>query len=273
MRLVLKFQKHYAQFQKNELTAFQNEALQNDSYLLNLFQTPAEEFIKTEKIQQIVCDYIAEVTYMCTFTSLANLNAFQLMQIAMYVNIPIHEFTLNLAKLTDPIRKNIILDTVISLDTKQHAIETKLGKKFTYSKLALALPLEEIQQLLPIRHDRIPATAYMFHITGQAKSQWSDADLELFQETESTIFISKQSNGTYLFYSKIATPTFSDYFTEYKILAQKYWNPAFFVGGHKLISMNQTADIYLAGDINIVGLEEAYISGVSAANTIIQELN
>jgi predicted NAD/FAD-dependent oxidoreductase len=272
MKIIHKFQKHYTQFQQRELEMLQPEALESDPYLFELYRTSAETFIKKEHIVNLVHDYISEVTYMCTFTPLAQLNAFNLLQVAMYVNIPVHEFTLNIELLTGPIKAAIVTNTVSAVDVAQHRIKTIDSKHYRYSKLVIALPLEQTQQFFTIHHDRLPAAAHMFHVRGTAKPAWSNADLELFADDSDTIFISKQSNGTYLFYSKTATPQFKDYFIEYTILTHHHWQPAFQIGGHQLIPMRVAADVYLAGDANIVGLEDAYISGVSAAKAVMRDL-
>ncbi len=54
------------------------------------------------------------------------------------------------------------------------------------------------------------------------------------------------------------------------ILAHHFWNPAGTINGHNLIESNRRNNMFLIGDYNVAGLEESYISGIYAANQIIQ---
>jgi len=65
-------------------------------------------------------------------------------------------------------------------------------------------------------------------------------------------------------------PDFDRYFTNWRILDHRHWNPAFHLLGDDLLGCEQAPNLYLIGDHNIVGLEDAYLTGLYAANQIIR---
>ncbi len=60
-----------------------------------------------------------------------------------------------------------------------------------------------------------------------------------------------------------------EYFENPKIIDHHYWDPAGTINGHTLIESNRGNNMYLIGDFNVCGLEESYITGIYAANQII----
>jgi hypothetical protein len=78
-------------------------------------------------------------------------------------------------------------------------------------------------------------------------------------------------DGTYLLYYRKMQPSLDDYFKNHKIIAHHYWNHAGTINGHNLVESNRGNHLYLIGDYNVAGLEEAYITGIYAANQIIMK--
>ena len=60
-----------------------------------------------------------------------------------------------------------------------------------------------------------------------------------------------------------------EYFENPKIIDHHYWDPAGTINGHTLIESNRGNNMYLIGDFNVCGLEESYITGIYAANRIV----
>ena len=69
--------------------------------------------------------------------------------------------------------------------------------------------------------------------------------------------------------SKNKKPNLNHFFDYPKIIAKKVWAPAGTINGHTLIESSRGNNMYLVGDFNIAGLEESYITGIYAANQII----
>jgi len=76
-------------------------------------------------------------------------------------------------------------------------------------------------------------------------------------------------DGTYLFYYKHKQPQLTNYFVNPKVIAHHYWDLVGTINGHNLIESNRSKNLYLIGDYNVAGLEESYITGIYAANQIV----
>ena len=78
-------------------------------------------------------------------------------------------------------------------------------------------------------------------------------------------------DGTYLLYHQGERPSLDEFFKDPEIIAHHYWNPAGTINGHNLIESNRGNNLYLIGDYNVAGLEDAYITGIYAANQILMK--
>ncbi len=88
-----------------------------------------------------------------------------------------------------------------------------------------------------------------------------------------TLAIARQASGAVLLCSQLSHPNFDRYFASWRIVAHRHWHPAFNIVGNDLLECEQGPGIYLVGDHNIVGLEDAYLTGVYAANQIIARVS
>ena len=111
----------------------------------------------------------------------------------------------------------------------------------------------------------------MFHINGEIKEHWKQGKINFFENNSDILVIAKQKNETYLLYSKNSNPKLSNFFKKYSIITHKFWNPAFILTHKNLINSQINNNLYLIGDYNICGLEDSYITGIFAANKIIQK--
>ena len=81
--------------------------------------------------------------------------------------------------------------------------------------------------------------------------------------------IANLQDGSYLVYYKDEQPALEGLFSSSHIIAHHFWNPVGRIDGHILTESKRGNNMYLIGDYNIVGLEEAFITGLFAANQII----
>ncbi len=109
----------------------------------------------------------------------------------------------------------------------------------------------------------------MVQVEGTLNHPYDKADINLFPATDPTLAIARQASGVVLLCSKLSHPDFDRYFASWRIVAHRHWDPAFHIVGNDLLECEQGPGLYLVGDHNIVGLEDAYLTGAYAANQII----
>ena len=149
--------------------------------------------------------------------------------------------------------------------------QIKTDNKLFYSKkIVLATPITWSKNFANIKRTNKPVNTNMLHIAGKAQKKFSKGKYQLFSPFNEVQAIANLNNSTYLTYYRNEFPTLKRYFSDYKIISKHFWNPAGTINGHNLIESNRGNNMYLIGDYNVAGLEEAFITGIYAANQIIQ---
>ncbi|MFH1276115.1 MAG: NAD(P)-binding protein [Candidatus Woesearchaeota archaeon] len=271
MRLLYEFRDHYKKFKKNCINMSQKQAINSDKYLKKLYHQKASVFIREHGIENIIDNFLGEVIYGTTFSKIEELYTFEFLHFSLYAFLPVHEFIFQKKAIIKGFERNIILDSVISMEKEgmNYKIITS-KKKYLAKNVIVATPIPVSQKLLDIKKIKKPVSANMFHISGEIKKKWDNGEEEIFHQGSKTLAIARQRDGTYLFYSKDLKPNIKKYFSSFKIIKTKYWNPAFNLNGHILLEQKQGNNLYLATDHNVCGMEDSYITGIYAANQIIK---
>ncbi len=263
----------YKKFRAHAMQHGQAAAFSAFPLVYELYQTPATRFIRDRGIQTITDRFLCEPVWMCTFAPIANLNAFDFMHIVMNLGVPVYKFRTKIQEVIHPYKKRIRLAEVKNL-YEADEIQLQLHDKSTLwcRQLVLATPLDVTHKFLNVQLNKKPCSAHLFHVKGILRPEFTEGDLELFHEREHTIFFSQEADGTTIFYSTTKKPNLERFFLTHTILYHRHWNPAFYLGGNTIIDPCYSKQITLAGDFNIVGMEDSYISGLFAARRVLTSL-
>lgn len=266
--LLKEFKNHYEKFKINCLNYSQKEALHKDKFLLDLYNKNAEDYIKEHKLKSLKKDYISQLIYGTTFTTVDKLNEFSLLQFTLPIITPFYEFHFEKEKLISNFKRNIKVDTVKEVKIIKDGYQVKTTEDIYLTKnLVVATPLNISKKLLNLKAIKKPVNTNMFLVKGKCKL---DGQINLFSSNSDILVIAKQSPELYLFYSKSLSPDFEKYFENYQIVDKKEWKPAFNLEGNTLIECKQGDNLFLIGDYNICGLEDSFITGIYAAREIIK---
>jgi hypothetical protein len=270
--ILLKFKKHYENFKKNCEVESQINCLKKDPYLWYLYNIETELFVKENRLHDIVNDYLAEILHGTAFVPIKQLNTFTFLQFSLPLIISIYEFDFKKEKICSSLSSNYINDVVLSVSKEgnKYKISTKKDETYYCKNLISALPPNIAKEILRFDDNlRGPISVYMFHLSGKIKNNWVGGEDDLFDENNKTLAISIQKDGTYLFYTLDKNPNINKYFNNFSILQEKFWDPAFNIGGSNLVNFKQGENLYVIGDNNICGLEDSYIYGIYAGNKIL----
>jgi hypothetical protein len=91
----------------------------------------------------------------------------------------------------------------------------------------------------------------------------------LFAPGDTTFGLARQEDGSTVFCSASESPDFAKYFADWTVDDHVVWDPAFHLLGDVLLDCEQAPGLFLIGDHNVCTLEDAYITGVYAANRIL----
>lgn len=270
--LLLRFKTKYERFKKQCETTSQKNAIESSPELHDLYRQKAENFVKEKGIEQISKTILCEGVYMCTFLPLSKVSAFDFMRLCLGLLIPAYEFVFLKDKLIKNFKRKIVIDSALQFKkNKLYQVQTKTGKIYRAKNLVLATPSTITKKLLGLKKTKLGANAYVFHISGDLKEKWEKGQFELFKSDSSVIFIRRQKDGTYIFYSKKENVNLRNYFINPVVIFKKCWQPAFNITGNELLDCEQIEDLYVIGDHNVIGLEDSYITGLFAANEILKK--
>ncbi|MFZ2225893.1 MAG: NAD(P)-binding protein [Candidatus Moraniibacteriota bacterium] len=271
--LLRKFRKHFYVFRKKSETISQKQALEEDDYLLQLFKTKVEDFIKKHQLEELTRNIIAQSLNACTFSPISDMNAFNYLQFSLPLIVPFYEFRFKKDSMIARFKNKIIIDCVIKIEKeKNNYIVCTKTATYKTKNVVLATQIETSRKLIKIKEKiNKPVDAHMFHVKGKPNFKIKKGEFQMFDPNMDTLAISRQLDGTYLYYSKKQKPNFREFFTEASVIEHKFWKPVGNINGHSLIEANVDDNLYLIGDYNVVGLEDAFITGIYAANKIVEK--
>jgi glycine/D-amino acid oxidase-like deaminating enzyme len=271
LRHLTAFRRRYHVLKGRTISIGQAEAIRSDPVLFALYQQPAADFVEQHRLNELAHWYLAPGLHGTTFASLHDITAFTLLLGALPALVPTYEFTPRFDLLIDGFTDAIVADAVTAITPHGtgYQIETTANGTLTTRRLVIATPPDIATKLVGFGGAKRPVSAHMFHIAGSLRAPYDRAAIHLFPESDPTLAVSRLEGGTVLFGSRYRHPHLDRYFSQWEVLEHKHWNPAFHLLGNSLVEAEPAPNLYLAGDHNMVGLEDAYLTGLHAANRII----
>ncbi|KYK34651.1 MAG: hypothetical protein AYK22_05020 [Thermoplasmatales archaeon SG8-52-3] len=270
LKILYKFRKRFRNIRKITENISQKKAIENDDFLHYLYMQNAVDFVNEKNIESGTKTYLQKGLYSTTFSKIKEMNAFSFLQFILPIITPIYRFTFETEKMIEPFKNRITIGKVKDINYKNEKYKVKVNEEFLQSKnIVLATQIDWSKKFAGVDKTNLPVNTNMLHIKGQPRKNILKKSYHLFNPPSNVQAIADLKNGTYLFYYKKMQPELNNYFINPKVLAHVYWNPVGTINGHCLIECNRGKNMYLIGDYNIAGLEESYITGIYAANQII----
>jgi glycine/D-amino acid oxidase-like deaminating enzyme len=271
LRLMREFRHHYEIFKQDCLLMSQAQAIREDQFLWDLYHQEAPRFARKHGIEDFAEAYLGPGMQGTGFTSMDRLSALTLLVGALPTIIPIFEYTFRFDLLTAGFEDDVLLDSVTGIDTTadHYLVQTRSGGRFSAANVVVATPIDVSARLLDLGNVKGPVSAHMFLIRGSLRQPWERSTFSLFREGDEIFAIARQTGGSILFTSASEDPDFSRCFSTWEVIEHHHWNPAFHLEGDTLLECERGPGVYLVGDHNVCDLEDAYITGAFAANSII----
>lgn len=269
-KILFKFRKKLRKLRKNSVDISQKKAIENDPFLKEVYMQDALDFIKEHNLEAGTDKYLSKALYSTTFSTTSEMNAFSFLQFLIPLITPIYTFDFLEEKIIQGFEDKIRIGEVADINYKNNEYKIKVKDKIFCSKnIVLATDINWSKKYANVKKVNKAINTNMLHIKGDAKKEIIKRKYQLFTPPNNVQAIADLQDGTYLFYYKDYKPNLNDYFNKPKIIAHKLWDPAGTINGHNLIQSNRGNNMYLIGDYNIAGLEEAYVTGLYSANQII----
>lgn len=261
-------------FRRRCLTTCQKEAIASDPVLSRLFFRPACDWLRAVRIERWGDLILRPLAQVSTFQQLEALTAFEVLQFTMNLIEPCYRLRIDIDRLVQVIRDRIVFDRAVRMQTDGgFRIDTERSGTLHAANVVVALGtgtdafLGRAQDGTRTRR----VSAFMQHVRGEPRPQWRRFSNYAFSRDDQRLALARQQNGTYLLYSRRRDEPLEEIFERHEVIEARHWDPAFQLGPSALLPSSPVPGLYLAGDHNICGLEDAAITGIYAAHRIVAE--
>lgn len=268
---LMQFRIKYNKFKKRCETLSQDLALKEDKILYHLYHEKSSQWINQNHLNNLIDNFVSEPLYGLTFMAPYEMSSFLFLQWSSEIFLHrVFEFEINWKSLTKNFNDSIVFEKIKEIKIIQSGYQIITNKKsYECKNLICSLPFWISDKLLKLNHKHTLVNAYMHHIQGSLRPKWHHKRMELFSPGFQPFALVEQIDGTFLLYSRHKDINLKEYFTDYRIIAEKYWEPAF-ASPHKLFSFDVQDNLTVIGDANVPGMEDSFITGIYAANKILK---
>lgn len=266
-----RFRLEYAAFRRLSVHQSQKEAMVQVPWLQKLFRMPATELIDQLGIHFWSTHFLQQLVRSTAFLEIPNISGGVFAACCLPITTAAYEFEFQLQALIHPFAAAIRMTSVVRIERTDVSwiVETAGGDTFTADCVVLATPLHVAQRLVPVPEPtNPPVSARMVHLRGTLRPAYARGNFHLFPAGSDEIAMVHEPNGTVLFYSRSLVPDLQKYFVDFEVLAERLWDPAFFIGT-EMLEADRGNGLLLIGDHSICSLEDAFITGLFAANQIL----
>lgn len=267
------FRKRLNRLRERALHEPQKKIVDSDPVLKNHLRTSAKEFVKRYGLEELNEIFFNPLFNSTGFMEYDKANAFffldNLMPMLCKAYVADHRHCCKrLAKgWGDRIRKTIVLK--VSKTKQGYKVKTRTTN-YLAKNVVLALPYLDAKKMYPVPKPMHNIPVYVFHVVGRRKEPYKDKMVVFLRPKKHKISILwKQKTGSDIIFSKISDPKFELYYEHHRIIKKIYWKTGTVLSGRTWVKQDLDKGLYLASDYNICGLEDAFITGIYAANRIL----
>ncbi|MBU0496529.1 MAG: NAD(P)-binding protein [Candidatus Thermoplasmatota archaeon] len=271
-RLLRQFRRLFHLFRKKVESSSQKTVLEQMPWLYELYMMNAVDFVKLHHLERGVERYLNKGLYSTTFSPVEKMNAFSFLEFLLPLITPIYTFVFQKDKVVEMLGDRFIAGEVGDIQFIDGGYRVKTNDAMYMSKnVVLATEIGWSSRYAGVHLMNRGVRTCMMHVRGVPKACIARKRYQMFCSPSNVQAIADNLDGTFLFYYRENPAPLHQFFKEVEVIASHVWDPAGRIDGHTLIDPDRGHGLFLVGDYNIVGLEESYITGVSAANQIIQK--
>ena len=183
------------------------------------------------------------------------------------------DFTGAYARLTAGFEGRIVLDTVTALERRGDgwSLRTAAGREDAAAQVVLAAPYHNASALYPVPRPYLPTSGTMLAVRGERRPLYAGKRFVLrHPEADGVALLWRQACGEDLVFCTRPRPELAGVFAAADVTGRVTWKTAVVVSDANWAPARLGPGLLLAGDYNLCGMEDAYLSGLCAANQILK---
>jgi hypothetical protein len=240
-----------------------------------LRRQPAAEVVAELRLGALHDDYFALAFRATCFRDPLAASALFYLGALLPVVVPtwVADFTHAYSRLTRGYEGRILLDRVCALGRHGGAWQavTASGRTVRASAVVLALPAHNLAALLAVPTAGVAAPATVLYVRGERRPAYHGrAFLLLRPGAAGPALVWRQRGGRDLVFADRPGPDLAAVYRSAAVEAAVSWKTAVVLSGCDWAPLTPAPGLYLAGDHNLCGLEDSYLTGLCAARHILR---
>lgn len=190
----------------------------------------------------------------------------------MLIRVWVADFTQTYARLTEEFVGSIQVGRVCELTRSGGlwAVSQADGQTAHAENVVIAVPYHNASQFYPIPPPAVVAPARVTTVRGRRLERFRDETFTVAADSHVGIdLVWRQHDQTDLVFSAQHSLDLSRFYSDAKTLETVDWKTAVVLSNGNWLPSELEHGVYFAGDYNLCGLEDSFISGECAANQII----
>jgi hypothetical protein len=250
-------------------------AIESDPLLKEYWNMSSVEFLKKYGFEDLDYWFGQPTAGTNFFTASKNMNAFYYMYLFLTMIRPsyIVDLSRTAERLSRGFASKIIIDTVTSIekDAAGKFIVAAGKNKFTSKNVVIAAPYLDILNAYKVPKPPKISSVFTYYVTGDRKKEYGHKKgVVLHPDFHDAYLLWEQKSGGDLIYAKTENLDLSRYYEDFNVRDKVFWKTAGQIpDGSPVIRQKLDKGLYLASDYNFSLMEDAFITGLYAANSII----
>lgn len=267
---------------RNRLNAMRRSAeqeelcilIESDPLLKKYWHMSATDFLQRHGFEELDRQFGQPTAATNVFTTSKDMNAFYYLYLFLTMIRP--AYIVDLSKTTDRLSRgfeNKFIISEVSSIKKQKTDEYLVvagDNEFVAKNVVIAAPYLDIVGAYDIPKPSIITSIFTYYVKGSRKAVFADKKgVVLHPDVHDAYLLWEQQCGGDLIYARTADLDLSKYYSEFTILDKVFWKTGMQITNNAVIGQKLDVGLYLASDYNFSLMEDAFITGLYAANQII----
>lgn len=265
------FMPEYAAYKKDCETIQVKDAMERHPKIKRYYFMRASDLIEQLGIGKICDNFVNKFAYACTGSKINELCALDFLNVAQGVVVPLLDFTFDADEFTGKLGGKVVIDSATAVEKLPEGgwrVTCANGEPIECTYLVVATTALTTQKLLDIPEVRQPTTLVSYLVKGNPKHALDGANAHYFSDQFDIIAVAGRGDGSFNVFSRKEIDL-SEWFDAPEVLYYRAWPEALFTYGDIIQPQDFDENLWIAGDVNGLGLEPAAISGIYAANRIL----